>query len=68
MLKAMLAKIEPRWGWAEAFDNSRCALEIDMLRWRLRFSVGLDRADSCCELVWAYIDLGPVHLSLAIGH
>ena len=58
----------PRYGWREAFENSECRLSINLLRWRLRFNVGVDRNHECCELAWIYIDLGPLQLNLAIGH
>lgn len=58
----------PRYGWREAFENSACCLSINLLSWRLRFDIGVDNKDECCELAWIYIDLGPLHLKLAIGH
>lgn len=54
--------------WREALDNSQCSLKVDLLRWRLRFSAGIDRRNYDCELAHLYVDFGPVSLMLAIGH
>lgn len=54
--------------WGEALDNSHCSLTVDLLIWRFRFNCGLDHNASCCELIWLYIDFGPIGLKLAIGH
>ncbi len=67
-MRDLIPRLSPRYGWREALDNSACSLCVDFLDWRLRLAAGLDRQDECCEMVWLYADLGPIHLKLAIGH
>lgn len=67
---SILNSLPPRNGstWRDALDNSHASVEIDLMRWRLRCDAGVDRDNSHCELIWLFVSVGPLHISLAIGH
>ena len=54
--------------FSDALDNSRASIEIALLSWKMRFDYGVDHDNSCCQLLWLFVSLGPLHFSLALGH
>lgn len=54
--------------WADAWDNCECRLALDFLRWRLSLLGGIDRDNSACQIIYLFVEFGPLRLAFAVGH
>lgn len=49
-------------------EDSCCEIRINLLSWGRRFDYGWDKNDDRIEVVWLFIEFGPIDIKLAVSH
>ena len=66
---SILDHLPPRTDtWRDALSNSQLFISLNLLRWSWRFDCGVDCGNYSCELLYLYVDIGPIRLNIALGH